>query len=123
LSKREDDLVIPMARAAVHVCPKYVYDFEKFACQRSGDCFSDVVKDYLDGTFKGPQPEKVAGEWTRLQYRQAHLALSTLTLILMLCAALSRWGGVSVGSSQPPSSAPTPTFLYKIRDLIRHRLF
>ncbi len=27
---------------------------------RSGDCFAAVVKDYLDGTFKGPQSEKVA---------------------------------------------------------------
>jgi hypothetical protein len=37
-----------------------VYDEDRFACPRSGDCSSAVVKDYLDGTFKGPPPEKVA---------------------------------------------------------------
>ncbi len=54
LSKWEEYLVTLMASAAVHVRPK------KFECPRSGECFSAVVKDYLDGTFKGSQSEKVA---------------------------------------------------------------
>ncbi len=29
-------------------------------CPLSGECFSGVVKDYLEGTFKGSQAEKVA---------------------------------------------------------------
>ena len=37
-----------------------VYDEERFACPCSGDCFSAVVKDYLDGTFKWSQSENVA---------------------------------------------------------------
>jgi hypothetical protein len=52
-------LVTPMARAAAHVKPKYVYAEEQFVCLTSGDCFAAVVKDYLDGTFKGSQSEKV----------------------------------------------------------------
>ena len=59
LNKREEDLVTPMARAAAHVNPKYVYAEEQFVCPRSGDCFAAVVKDYLDGTFKGAPSEKV----------------------------------------------------------------
>jgi len=39
---------------------KYVYAEERFTCPRSGDCFGNVVKDYLDGTFKGSESEKVA---------------------------------------------------------------
>ena len=53
-------MVTQMARSAAHVCPKYVYDEELFACPCSGDCCSNVEKDYLDGTFKGSQPNKVA---------------------------------------------------------------
>ena len=61
LSKQEEDLVAPMARAAAHISPKYVYAEEQFVCLTSGDCFAAVVKDYLDGTFKGSQSEKESG--------------------------------------------------------------
>jgi hypothetical protein len=47
------------AQSAVQVCPKYAYEEERIACPCSGDCFSVAVKDYLDGTFKGSQPERV----------------------------------------------------------------
>ncbi len=40
---------------------------------------------------KDANPRTLTGSWTRHQYRQVHLALSTLALILMLSAALSRW--------------------------------
>jgi len=60
LSKTEDDLVTVMARAAVHIRPKYVYAEERFVCPLSGECFSGVVKDYLEGKFKGSQVEEVA---------------------------------------------------------------
>jgi hypothetical protein len=48
-----------MAKAAAHVNPKYAYAEEQFVCLTSGDCFAAVVKDYLDGTFKGSQSEKM----------------------------------------------------------------
>ncbi len=48
LRKREDDLVTPMARAAAHVNPKYVYGNNLFVCEKSGECFQAVVEDYIN---------------------------------------------------------------------------
>ncbi len=62
-------MVTVMARAAEYVCPKYVYAEERFVCLLSGECFSGVVKDYLEGTFKGSQAEKVAMQ-TEILLRQ-----------------------------------------------------
>ncbi len=58
LRKREDDLVTPMARAAAHVNPKYVYGNNLFVCEKSGECFQAVVEDYINGTFKGSEIDK-----------------------------------------------------------------
>ena len=52
------------------------------------------------------------GSWTRHQYRQVHLALSTLAWILMLSAALSRWGG-----AMADGRGPIPASEYETPDL------
>ena len=60
------------------------------------------------------------GSWTRHQYRQVHLALSTLALILMLSAALRRWRvprwvhlslRAAVASSALAIASPHPSLL------------
>ena len=58
LKKRYEDLVTPMARAAAHVNPKYVYSEDPFICEKSGDCFQAVVDDYVNGTFQGSDIDK-----------------------------------------------------------------
>ncbi len=49
----------PMIVSSARVCPKYVYAEEQFVCPRSEVYFAAAAKDYLDGTFKGSQSEKV----------------------------------------------------------------
>ena len=59
LTKREPDLVTNLARAAAHVNPKHVYAEETFECPRASESFSSVVTDYIQGTCKGSDSEKV----------------------------------------------------------------
>ncbi len=48
---------------------------------RSGDCFAAVVKDYLDGTFKGSQSGKVEMQ-TEIMFEAANFQKRRVGLTL-----------------------------------------